>query len=372
VSDFETRRGDAATRRRGDTNERGASAADSSNSQATAATIASDARDIAATSAADSASHQRALKPVDLVVIAYLAIIAALILIFRYRIEWWPHLVAAHALGIALVTLLAKWAHTSARRVAASPRRRVVRLFQLSRFLKGWYLVPLIPTTFKELSYVIPLLHARDFDVELAAIDYRVFGAHPTVWIERILWPPLTEVLQFAYATYYFLPVALGVVLWSKRRFAEFDFWIFIIAFGFYLSYIGYIIVPAIGPRFLPQIKDAQTAPLAGVWLFQTLREMLDKAEGITRDCFPSGHTELTLLSLYYARRLHRPTFWAMLPIGSAIIFSTVYLRYHYVIDVVAGALLAVLVVMMAKFVYRQLGGSVRKQSAVGSGQSAQ
>jgi len=312
---------------------------------------------MASTNAVEPSLSKHWLKPVDIIVIAYLAIIAALILIFHYRIEWWPQLIAAHALGITLVALLAKCAHASARRLIASPRPRVNRQFQLSRFLKGWYLVPLIPTTFKELSYLIPLLHPRDFDVELAAIDYRLFGVHPTVWMERIAWPPLTEILQLSYATYYFLPVALGVLLWRKRQFAPFNFWIFIIALGFYLSYIGYIMVPAIGPRFLPVVKEAQTAPLAGVWIFQTLREALDKAEGITRDCFPSGHTELTLLTLYYARRFHRRTFWVMLPIGSALIFSTVYLRYHYVIDVIAGALLAAFVVMIAKPVYRLLGG---------------
>ena len=42
---------------------------------------------------------------------------------------------------------------------------------------------------------------------------------------------------------------------------------------------------------------------------------------------------------------------------GTGVIVSTVYLRYHYVIDVVAGALLAVTVVMIAKPLYRLLGG---------------
>ena len=82
---------------------------------------------------------------------------------------------------------------------------------------------------------------------------------------------------------------------------------------------------------------------------------MLDRAEGITRDCFPSGHTELTLLVLYYARKFHRKTFWWLLPLGTGVIISTVYLRYHYVVDVVAGALLTVAIVMMAKPLYRIL-----------------
>src|SRR5262249_15437610 len=148
--------------------------------------------------------------------------------------------------------------------------------------------------------------------------------------------PALTEVLQIIYATYYFLPIVLGAVLWRKQWAERYKFWVFVVALGFYVSYLGYLVVPATGPRFLPAIKEAQTFPLTGVWIFQSLREPLARAEGITRDCFPSGHTEMTLLVFYYARRFHRRTFWLLLPVGSALIFSTVYLRYHYVIDVAA------------------------------------
>jgi membrane-associated phospholipid phosphatase len=88
------------------------------------------------------------------------------------------------------------------------------------------------------------------------------------------------------------------------------------------------------------------------------VREALDRAEGITRDCFPSGHTELTLLVLFYAHRFHTKVFWWLLPLGIGVIISTVYLRYHYVMDVVAGALVAVLVVMIARPLYRALGGN--------------
>jgi membrane-associated phospholipid phosphatase len=206
-----------------------------------------------------------------------------------------------------------------------------------------------------ELSYLIPRIHQRDFDVELAAIDYKLFGVHPTVWLERFTWPALTELLQWSYPTYYFLPIVLGAVLWKKGWYDRFYFWVFVIAFAFYLSYLGYFLVPAIGPRFLSEIVNAQTMPLTGVWMFDEIREALNRAEGITRDCFPSGHTAMSLVVLHFAYRFHRRTFWYLLPIGVAIIVSTVYLRYHYVIDIVAGALLALLVVIVSRYVYRAL-----------------
>lgn len=322
----EGRRGDAATRRRGDSE------------------------------SADALFEYpitSGLNPGDVIVIAYLALIALLIILFSHRIEDWALLCAGHVAVIAMVSLLAKFGSPL---VSASARPRVLRL------LRGWYPLLLIGLTYKELTYLIPRIHPRDFDAALAAIDFRMFGVNPTVWIEPFTWPPLTEVFQLTYSTYYLLPVILGVVLWRKKRFDSFFFFVFVLMFGFYLSYLGYIAVPAIGPRFLPSIVEAQTKPLTGVWFFLPVRQLLDRAEGITRDCFPSGHTELTLLVLFYAYKLHRRSFWFFLPFGIGIILSTVYLRYHYVIDVVAGAALAVVVVVVAKPLFGALGGKAPRE----------
>ena len=285
------------------------------------------------------------LNPADKVVVAYLGLIAILILVFSYRIESWGWLCAGHAVVIALVCLIARWD----RRLSTSSDRTV------ASFIHDWYPVALMGLTYKELTYLIPRIHPRDFDSALAAIDHRIFGVHPTVWLERFTWPPLTEVLQLTYSTYYFLPIVLGVVLWKRDNPDKFHFLVFVVVLGFYLSYLGYIAVPAIGPRFLPSIVEAQTTSLTGLLFFQPVRRMLDSVEGITRDCFPSGHTELTLLVLYYARKFHRCTFWWLLPFGIGIVLSTVYLRYHYFVDVVAGALVAVAIVVIATPLYNNL-----------------
>ena len=304
-----------------------------------------------------------ALKPADKVAVSYLVVITSLVLVFSFRVPGWPAFCTGHAILVALIFLIARSLPVSpspplpespSPSLPVSPSPGLT----LGAFIRGWYPVVLIPITYKELSYLIPRLHPRDFDETLAAFDYRFLGVHPTVWLERFTYPLLTEVLQLTYSTYYFLPLVLGVVLWRRRSFEQFHFWVFIVVLGFYLSYLGYISVPVIGPRFLPAILEAQTKPLTGVWLFQSVRETLDRAEGITRDCFPSGHTELTLLVLFYARSFHRKVFWWLLPLGTGVIISTVYLRYHYVIDVVAGALVAVAIVAIAKPLYRLLGGN--------------
>ncbi len=282
-----------------------------------------------------------AFSPADKITFIYLSIIALLAITFAGRVRLWWAVIAAHLLAVSLIALMARHFH----RINSASRAYV--------FIRNWYAVALIPIVYKELEYLIPRIHPRDYDRELAAIDYAIFGAHPTVWLERVTWPVLTEIFQLSYTTYYFLPLILGAVLWRRREFDRFQFLLFVIVLGFYLSYLGYLAVPAIGPRFI--LAQEQTFPLTGLLFFNFIRTTLDRAEGITRDCFPSGHTELTLLVLYYSYRFHRRTFWLLLVPGSLLIISTVYLRYHYVIDVAAGALLALLIIATAKPLYRSL-----------------
>jgi len=68
----------------------------------------------------------------------------------------------------------------------------------------------------------------------------------------------------------------------------------------------------------------------------------LNALEHNKRDCMPSGHTQIVLMVLFLAYRYQKFLFYLFLPIISALILSTVYLRYHYVIDLFAGVSLAI------------------------------
>jgi membrane-associated phospholipid phosphatase len=123
-----------------------------------------------------------------------------------------------------------------------------------------------------------------------------------------------------------------------------------LITLGFLVSFLGYFLVPARGPRFL--LDHLQTRPLEGWWAFPVLREALDWLEGIHYDCFPSGHTAVTVLAWWSSRRLSRGLFWTYSAYTICMVFSTVYLRYHYAIDTVAGAVVAVALLVATPHLY--------------------
>ena len=190
-----------------------------------------------------------------------------------------------------------------------------------------------------------------DIDPWLIQIDLFIFGVHPTVWIEQWVIPWFTDIMSFCYVSYYFLPLIFVVTLYLQDRMLDFDESIFVLAFGYYVSFIGYILFPAIGPRYT--LAHLQSVPLEGSLLTDLVRDVLNAIEHNKRDCMPSGHTQIVLIVLYLAHRYERFIFYLFLPIICGLILSTVYLRYHYVIDLFAGASIAAGCMIIGPRLYR-------------------
>ena len=207
-----------------------------------------------------------------------------------------------------------------------------------------------ILTIFDSLEWLVHYVNPEDIDPILIRLDYLIFRDHPTVMLERIMNPLLTDILQIAYSTYYFIPVSFGIILLVSGQKKDFDKSLFMILLCFYLSYLGYILMPALGPRFY--LDHLQTTGLQGLLVTEPLHDLLNRLEGIKRDAFPSGHTGIAVVVLYLSYHYKRNLFWIYLPIVSLLLFSTVYLRYHYVVDVIAGFGLTLLTILIGEWYY--------------------
>ncbi len=209
----------------------------------------------------------------------------------------------------------------------------------------------LIPTAFTSLGWIIPPLRPNPAEPILIQADLALFGVNPTQWAERFHSPIVTEVLQWIYASFYFIPLVLGVWLALRRRWLELDVSLIAVILGFYTSYVGYFLVPARSPCLVL----SHSFPLEGLWLVESIREKLDSLEKIKFDCFPSGHTEVSLLVLWYAWRFEPRAFAILVLPITLLIASTIYLRYHYGVDLVAGLFFAIAVVLIVRPIERRL-----------------
>ena len=285
------------------------------------------------------------MRAFDALNIGYLMFLSVLALFFMNRVPVWLPLVAANAVGIFVIVML-----TSIRTTSRGSLLCIIR---------NWYIMPLIFLVFKEVYVIIQSLNRSDFDYLLIAMDRKIFGGDPTVWLQQFVSPALTELLQIAYASYFIIMLAVGIELYIRNEGERFSGYIFTLMFGFFLSYIGYLLVPAIGPRFTLHNFATLDQELPGLWLAVPIRHFLNAGESIPdnvanpafyaqRDVFPSGHTAMTLVALYFAAKFKLASRWYLYVAGALLIVATVYLRYHYVVDLFGGVFTMALTVAVA------------------------
>ncbi|HET7452158.1 MAG TPA: phosphatase PAP2 family protein [Thermoanaerobaculia bacterium] len=239
---------------------------------------------------------------------------------------------------------------------------REEKLGRALRLLVNFYPMAVIPLVYESLGALIPALRGPSRDSWLVAADRAIFHADPTVWLERFVWPPLTDLLLLAYSTYYFFPIVVGAVLWRKNPATARKF-IFCLTFTFFLSYAGYFVVPAKGPRIA--LAQEQSVTLEVTPVSRAISAKLNELEHTKDDAFPSGHTMVTVFCLLVAHREARRLFRAWLPIAILLIVSTIYCRFHYVIDVIAGLSLAFVSLPLGERLYDwALGGEALPDAA--------
>jgi len=269
-------------------------------------------------------------------IIAYLAFLSVFILIFHGFITSWGYLLLAQVIAGAILIGLVKLQ-------TAYPDQPILQL------IRNWMPLPYILFGYEMINCLINSDRNPGFmmikDGWLISVDRFLFGCDPTVWLQRITTPWLTELMQMLYTTNYLLPIIMFLILYLKKERIPFQKAAFAITLGYILSYLGYFTIPAIGPR----CTIHHAIPLQGVFIREQLHRIVYSMESCPRDCFPSGHTEIPLITLWLVYRFKRRLFWIYLPIITGLICSTVYLRYHYVVDVMAGMALAGIVILLAK-----------------------
>ncbi len=290
------------------------------------------------------------LRAMDALNVLFLLLLSLANLIFSSRIqEWWLLILLNLSMGTVIVFL---------------PRFATKRPSPFLIFLRNWYLVPVTLVVFKELYLMIHPINPHDFDELFIAIDRWMFGVDPTRWMAQWATPLLTELMQFAYSSFYFLFLIVGMELYKRKRMEEFEYGAFLCLFGFYLSYVVYFFFPAVGPRFSLHEFETTNTDLPGLLFTNALRDFVNMAESIPRnspnpidfaqrDVFPSGHVQLTLVLMFFSYRYRVKSRHVIAVVGTLLVISTVYLRYHYVIDAIAGVLFMLLTIGTARHLYR-------------------
>lgn len=199
---------------------------------------------------------------------------------------------------------------------------------------------------------LLPLASPHSVDPLLHRIDLALFGVEPTLIADRFVTPATTEWFSFFYYSYFFLLVVHVVpfVFGGKNRglFPEFALAI-IVVYG--LAQLTYFLVPGYGPYHA--LAGAYGHHQLPSGLFHDLVMQAVAAGGAQKDIFPSLHTAgpftIALFSFLHRDRAPFRYTWPVMAFFSLqIIGATIFLRWHWAVDVVAGILLSLFVTLLA------------------------
>lgn len=202
------------------------------------------------------------------------------------------------------------------------------------RFARHWYPLPLYIYFFEELEGLVHAIFPGWFDGWMIRFDYALAGVHPSVWLARFASPALNDFMQAAYMTYFLYLILLPAILYARgqRR----AFWAVMVstAVAHYTVYVISILLPIESPYY--SLAAVQHVSLAGGFSTRLIN-LIERFGRVHGAAFPSAHVAGSMVAMLGAWRYRRWLFWACLPFFVSMMVATVYGRYHYIADVLAG-----------------------------------
>ncbi len=187
------------------------------------------------------------------------------------------------------------------------------------------------------LGAVMHQLPSDNWDAALLRMDRTLLGETPAVAWSPAIHPVVTEILSGCYLL--FFPAVMAAFIAAILQPKPYGVKLFNGLIGMYaLGFLGYTLVPAMGPHLA--MPEAFTEPLTGGFLTRTNAALVLNGSNHV-DVFPSLHTAITLFLMGWLWRHHRRLFPIFLLPAVGLCAATLYLRYHYAVDVAAGILLA-------------------------------
>jgi len=304
---------------------------------------------------------------IDYATQGYIALVGVLVLCLHGdAVPGWGWFVAAHAgcllINHLLITLHARW-----------PANRLLD------FLRHFYPVLLYAGFYRETGALNRMLCAGYLDPAFIRCEQAVFGCQPSLaFMDRLPFLPVSELFYASYFSYYLMVFGIGLALFLRQR-EHFHHYISVASFAFYVCYLIYIFLPVIGPpvfyeaageRHVPEnamppvIPDFPLAVQAGSF-FRIMAFIYAHGEA-PGAAFPSSHVVVAIVTVYFSFLYLRRIRWPHFVLATCLCLATVYCRYHYAIDVLAGALTAAVFIPLGNRLYFKFTKTASTQTAGG------
>ena len=219
-------------------------------------------------------------------------------------------------------------------------------------FFKATYPVWFLSVFYTETGYLKNIIFPNDFDIYFVTVEQWLWGMQPSLAFAQLMpqnW--FNEFMNICYFSYYPLIVGVCILFYYDNK-DHSSKSIFMIIFSFYLYYIFYDLVPVVGPQF--HFNTLYTDDPPPYFFGKLMRFILITIERPT-GAFPSSHVGIALLISYIAYKQLKKYFYYSLLFVFGICFATVYLKAHYLVDVIGAVFMIPILVAISSYAYDKL-----------------
>jgi hypothetical protein len=275
------------------------------------------------------------------------------------------------ACGVALLVVLDIVVRAAWRSRKIAPSRAMIRRVPRERWtrrrgaavaiaLVSFYVTYL---AYRNLKSIVPLLRPEDnFDTQLADFERGLFGGNdPADLLHTLLGTGVAaEILSIVYVVFIALvPISLAIALVFSPNLLGGLFYATAMSINWGLGIVSYLLLPAMGPIFaapagFADLPATETSRLQGLMLDQRLDFLRDPtAADATQNIAAFGSLHVSIIftaavaahMLGLGRRL-RIGIWVLFALS---VIATIYHGWHYVVDDVAGIIMGLTALALAR-----------------------
>ena len=240
----------------------------------------------------------------------------------------------------------------------------------LLKIVRDWFPFLLLSACYYSMGCNLVLrINPHTADATLAQIDAFILGNQASFMLEPWIHPWLTDFLNVVYFSHliFFPGVALYFYLVKdEKAFRRLMMGYLTIML---LGITTYMFIPATGPEKF--FADRFTRDLQGQTISRGVAYIISVGR-VSYDCFPSLHVGIPLLLSFYLRDYRKKMFAPCLIYVALMCCATIYLRYHYFIDIVGSLVYAPAAYFLNDFLLARWPGEQISKSSAKGGSSTQ
>ena len=194
------------------------------------------------------------------------------------------------------------------------------------------------------------LLHNRWMDKNLIDLDQAIFGSELSLKLQNYVTPYLTEAMMFAYVFYLPLLIITAIVAYKSAGQKGLAEYLFVLSLSYIFCYVGFILFPVASQMYF--MPDKYSVSLEG-GLFTYFAEYIRHNLHFRGGSLPSPHCAAATVILWITYKYNRTIFFVILPSVILLYISTVYGRFHYLMDSAIGILTGCLAIIIYPIMIR-------------------